>query len=593
MKQPIQPTLPVCRIVPGRNPREYFDPARMVELETDIREHDVIEPIVVRPLTDGCFEIVAGERRWRAAVNVFGDDYEIPVVIRNLSDEEAEAFAMSENYHRDDMSAAEEAKGAQRLLLRNKGDKPETARMLGWSPETLEKRLALNACALSVLKALTERRIKLGHAELLSGVPPEKQDTVLAAVIAGNVPVATLKAQLGRYARKLGDAIFDTSQCSACPHNSARQAGLFRESLGEGYCQHPTHFEELTLQAVEAKAATLRDKYPTIRIVQVSDGFVPLPVSAEGDLGVGEAQYGACRGCQHFGCAVSAMPGSYGDVTHSLCFDGGCNSRMVAAWRKAQRQIEATGASAAIKTAGGAGRKFGKGKAMPPTKPGNQTPQRVIDYQTAQWRKWLANALMADAQRNPKVLIALALSGRIGDVRADEFSGLVGRLTDGDPARSFDLEEGLRRADALDEGPMQRIVKGVAAAAAFGIDRFLLPKLLNYLEVDEARYFKWDSAFLELFTMSELESLALETGLAEALGARFRVARAGKKADFIKVLLAARDFVYPVPAVMRYPRPSRSDDVESDSLGSVQSTTDAGIEGEGASASEGATVRTA
>lgn len=70
-----QPTLPLSRIVPGNNPREYFDPAKMAELEEGIREHGVIEPIVVRPLPDGRYEIIAGERRWRAAGNVFDNEY--------------------------------------------------------------------------------------------------------------------------------------------------------------------------------------------------------------------------------------------------------------------------------------------------------------------------------------------------------------------------------------------------------------------------------------------------------------------------------------------------------------------------------------
>jgi len=558
-----QTTLLHSQIVRGKNPREYFDPVKMAELEDGIREYGVIEPIIVRPLPDGRHEIVAGERRWLAAGKVFGDGYEMPVVIRILTDEEAEAVALIENYHRDDMSAAEEAKAAQRLLMRNKGDKAETARMLGWSLEVLENRLALNACTPAVLLALTERRIKLGHAELLSGVAQDKQDSVLAAVIAGSVPVATLKAQLGRYARRLADAIFDTAQCNGCPHNSARQAGLFAESLGEGYCQHPSHFEELTLQAVEAKAATLRDAYPVIKIVQVNDGFVPLPVSAEGELGVGAAQYGACQGCQHFGCAVSAMPGSYSEVTGSLCFDAGCNSKMVAAWRKEQRQAKAADASAAA-VAGEAGqKKHGAGR-TPAAKPTNQTPQRVVDYRTAQWRKWLANALMADTQRSPKVLAALALSGRAGDVRATEFGTLVAKLAGGDAGRSFGLDEGLRRADAIGEGAMQRIVQGVAAAAAFGVDKHHLETLLNYMEVNEARYFKWDASFLDLFTMSELESLALKTGLAEALGARYRAARAGKKGEFVKVLLSAQDFAYPVPDVMRYPRRALADAADAD-----------------------------
>lgn len=320
----MQQTLPIARIVQGNNPREYFDPDEMAELEEGIREFGVIEPIIVRPIAGSdLYEIIVGERRWRAAKNVFGDSYDMPVVIREASDAEAEAMALIENYHRASMSRAEEARAAQRHLLRNRGDKQETARNLGWSPDVLESRLALLACTPPVLKALTQRQIMLGHAELLAGVPPEKQDAVLSAIVAHKVPVAVLKAQLGQFARRLADAIFDTAPCTGCPHNSARQAGLFSESLGEGYCQHPTHFDELTLQAVEAKATALKDEYPVIRIVKITDGFTPLAVTAHGDLGVGEAQYASCQGCQSYGCAVSAMPGSLGEVTRSLCFDAG------------------------------------------------------------------------------------------------------------------------------------------------------------------------------------------------------------------------------------------------------------------------------
>ena len=170
-------TLPICRIVQGKNPREYFDPDEMAELEEGIRAFGVIEPIIVRPVPGtNLFEIIAGERRWRAAKNVFGDSYGMPVVIREASDADSEAIALIENYHRAGISVAEEARTAQRQLLRNRGDKLETARNLGWSPDVLESRLALMACTPPVLKALTRRLIILGHAELLAGVPPEKQD---------------------------------------------------------------------------------------------------------------------------------------------------------------------------------------------------------------------------------------------------------------------------------------------------------------------------------------------------------------------------------------------------------------------------------
>ena len=208
MNHPPTPTLPIARIVQGKNPREYFDPGEMAEFEEGIRAVGVIEPIVVRPVPDSdLFEIVAGERRWRAAKNVFGDSYDMPVVIKNVSDAGAEAISLIENHHRTAMSAAEEAHVAQRQLLRNRGDKVETAAGMGWTADMLERRLALLACTPDVLNALTRRQIQLGHAELLAGVPPVMQERVLAGLLAHKVPVAVLKAQLGQYARRLSDAI--------------------------------------------------------------------------------------------------------------------------------------------------------------------------------------------------------------------------------------------------------------------------------------------------------------------------------------------------------------------------------------------------
>ncbi|WP_038205782.1 PRTRC system ParB family protein [Xenophilus azovorans] len=562
----MQPTLPIRLIVQGKNPREYFDPDEMAELEEGIRAVGVLEPIVVRPIPGTeLFEIIAGERRWRAAKNVFGDDYDMPVVIKDASDETAEAMSVIENYHRAAMSPAEEARAAQRQLMRQRGDKEETARLMGWSPEVLERRLALMACTPAVLKALTTRSIQLGHAELLSGIPPEKQGSVLAGVLAQKVPVAVLKSQLGRYARRLSDAIFDTAQCSRCAHNSARQAGLFTESLGEGYCQHPSHFEELTLQAVQARADALRDEYPVIRIVNVSDGFTPLPLTAEGDLGVGAPQYTSCQGCQSFGCTVSAMPGSYGEVSRSLCFDAACNSQKVALWRKAQRDAqaavtEAAGKGATKPTAKGTGKAGQKAKARhkaaAASAPANQTPQRVVAHRLTEWRKWLAKALMAQPQRSQRVLIALVLAGRGADLREAQFRNAFERIAGQTAPAAFGVRGGLQRADAAPEAQLDRLLQAATASAAFGVNTSDLELLLNYAEVDEGRYFQWDKEFLDLFTMSELESLAAEVGLKKAMGAGFKAARASKKQEFITALLKVPGFSYQgtVPAVMRYPR---------------------------------------
>jgi len=356
-----------------------------------------------------------------------------------------EAMAVIENHHRAAMSVPEEARAAQRQLHRNHGDVAETAAGMGWTPETLARRLALLACTPAVLKALTHRQIQLGHAELLCGVLPDMQDRVLAGLLAHKGPVAVLKSQLGQYARRLAGAIFDTAQCATCPHNSSRQAGLFAESIGEGHCQHPTHFDELTQQAVEAKASALCVEYPVVHVVRPGDGFTPLHVSAEGELGVGATQYAACQGCKSFGCAVSAMPGSYGVVTPSLCFDAACNSQKVAQWRKASR--EEAGPRASGGAEGNKGKRQGSAssgktdhkqptKALP-ARPTNQTPQRVVEYRIAQWRKWVAAALMAQPQRSHRVLIALTLAGRGADLRAAQFEKALAKIADHNPQIIF------------------------------------------------------------------------------------------------------------------------------------------------------------
>jgi len=566
MNLPANPTLPIRRIVQGDNPREYFDPEELAELEEGIRAvGGVIQPIVVRPVPDSdLFSIVVGERRWRAAKNVLGDDYDMPVVFKDLSPAAAEAMAVIENHHRAAMSVQEEARAAQRQLHRNHGDIAETAAGMGWTPEMLARRLALLACTPAVLKALTHRQIQLGHAELLCGVPPDMQDRVLAGLLAHKVPVAVLKSQLGQYARRLGEAIFDIAQCATCPHNSSRQAGLFAESIGEGHCQHPTHFDELTQQAVDATASAMCVEYPVVHVIRPGDGFTPLRVSADGELGVGATQYAACQGCKSYGCAVSAMAGTYGTVTPSLCFDAACNSQKVAQWRKASR--EGAGLHAPVGTkdrqvarqrpASNGSNDHKRPTKTPPARTANQTPQGVVEYRIAQWRKWVAAALMAQPQRSHRVLIALTLAGRGADLRAAQFEKALAKIAGPGASSHADLQEPLRRAADVAADQVDRLVQAAIASAAFGVDVHNLELLLNYLDVDETHCFRWDAAFLDLFTMSELESLATEVGLKAALGTRFKAVRAGKKDAFIQALLHAEGFAYQgtVPTVMRYRR---------------------------------------
>lgn len=163
---------------------------------------------------------------------------------------------------------------------------------------------------------------------------------------------------------------------------------------------------------------------------------------------------------------------------------------------------------------------------------------------------------MAQPERNRRVMIALARCGHTGDVRTAEFGQVAQRIVGSWMVERLDFAAILPEANAIDAQHLEQLMLAVTASAAFGIGLHDLEALLNYLEVDEGRHFKWSTEFLELFTLSELESLAGEVGLKAKMGAAFKLARARKKGDFIKALLAVSSFAYEgtVPAVMQYPR---------------------------------------
>ena len=382
--------------------------------------------------------------------------------------------------------------------------------------DTLERRLLLLNCAPTVRSALNERRIKLGHAELLAGLPASRQDKVLGGVIEHKVPVEVLKKQLGQFAKRLADAIFDTAQCIGCPHNSAQQASLFDESIGEGFCQHPSHYDELTMAALEARAVPLRDQFPVVRFVRLEDGFAPLTVGPDGPMGVGATQYTACKGCEHFGCSLSAMAGSYGEVHESLCFDAACHAKKVSAHRRTVREAARTSAEGSGPA--DAGPKPSPREATTPASgstAAHHVPARVVTYRIEQWRKWAANALMAQPQRNQRVLAALVLAGDMRAVVRDRYAEVAAKVTGAATSTKaasgpLPLRKAIEQADSFDDQQAATMVRAVAAAAACGIDNDGLETILNYLEVDEARSFVLDGSYLDLLTVSELESLADE-----------------------------------------------------------------------------------
>ena len=188
----MQSTIPLSRIIKGKNPRTEFNENDMESLLASVKAQGILQPILVRPHGND-YELVAGERRYRAALMAFGQDYEIPALIREMTDAEASEAALVENIQRSNMSPTEEAVAASEIVGRLNGDRDEAALCLGWSRTTLDKRLALMNCSTTVRTALNKREILLGHAELLAALAQTSQDKILPIIISEKKSVAELK----------------------------------------------------------------------------------------------------------------------------------------------------------------------------------------------------------------------------------------------------------------------------------------------------------------------------------------------------------------------------------------------------------------
>jgi len=162
-------------------PRQDFDDEALTELSRSIAEHGVLQPILVRPMPSGAYQIIAGERRWRAA-RAAGLT-EVPVVIRELSDEEAMAAALIENLQREDLNPMEEALGYQKLMEAFALTQEEAAKRVGKSRPVVANALRLLNLPNNVKDWLREGKLSSGHARALLGI----KNFILIAVAAQEV----------------------------------------------------------------------------------------------------------------------------------------------------------------------------------------------------------------------------------------------------------------------------------------------------------------------------------------------------------------------------------------------------------------------
>ena len=180
--------LPISQVEScASQPRKQFDPESLSDLADSIREHGIIQPLTVRKLQSGYYQIIAGERRWRAA-RMAGLS-EVPAIVIEADDRKAMELAMIENLQREDLNPIEEAEGYQVLMSQYGMTQEETAQRVGKSRSAVANALRLLHLCPPVRAMVEDGRLTNGHARAILPLSPEMQETAADTIIKNDLSV--------------------------------------------------------------------------------------------------------------------------------------------------------------------------------------------------------------------------------------------------------------------------------------------------------------------------------------------------------------------------------------------------------------------
>lgn len=363
--------IPLTLICPNPwNPRQRFCGPKFDELIASIDAKGVLEPILVRPLADPVlvdrkdwpnhgrvveFEIVAGERRFRASHQVASrnggpEAAAIPAIVRPLSDDEAFDIMTVENIQREDLTELEEARNFQMYLDRKGPDAiDELSARTGIHPTYIRRRVRVLALPKKVLEAWDKGKLRYGHLEQLCRIKGKAEinrwaKEALEERWDGPMTVAHLKRSIDRQSPVLAGAFFDLEKegCPACAHNSEVQKKLFAvDQSDKALCDHPACFKQKQNNWLLAnwKKSPLRRKYRT-------NGFIFRDVfdwNGHECFHRAKDVFPACKACERFVTVIDAD----GDVYHErICMDKACHAKNKKAHSLAQNKSDAPGGSA-------------------------------------------------------------------------------------------------------------------------------------------------------------------------------------------------------------------------------------------------------
>lgn len=229
-------------IIPNRfQPREIFDEKALKELAASIKEHGVIQPIIVRNI-GGKYEIIAGERRYKASA--LAGLTKIPAIIRNLDDKESSKVALLENLQRKDLNAIEEARTYQKILELDEMTQEELAKTMGKSQSAVANKIRLLSLPDEIQTALLKEQISERHARSLLNISnPAEQIEMLKKIITNKLSVRQLEAELK--AKEEPKEISSSAQINTNPLTPDASLLTSSNPFGEIKIAPPTENEEM------------------------------------------------------------------------------------------------------------------------------------------------------------------------------------------------------------------------------------------------------------------------------------------------------------------------------------------------------------
>lgn len=198
-------SLPISQVETcSSQPRKRFDDESLQELADSISQHGIIQPLTVRKLSSGYYQIIAGERRWRAAR--LAGLQEVPVIVIEADDRKAAELAMIENLQRENLNPMEEAAGFQSLIESYHMTQEEAAQRVGKSRSAVTNALRLLGLTPSVRKLVEEGKLSAGHARALVPLSPSLQESAANAIVSGGLSVRQTEALVKRLSAEKKEA---------------------------------------------------------------------------------------------------------------------------------------------------------------------------------------------------------------------------------------------------------------------------------------------------------------------------------------------------------------------------------------------------